>query len=564
MKNFSCECNQQDNNRLFPTELLLCIFSYLDGITLNSCKQVCRHWLRVILHYDDVIWPNVCHRDFEKFNTRRFWSLQFPIPSSNKGICNKNQRSWQDMYRITKNWYNGYAKGFYPSVVTNSSSSINNKLVSCCTVIGTPQEQGMFTNLTVSPHAQIIRSNPNYHHPMTGSQSLIIQSPRTKERFFFEATTTTSIPNNWTEAINVHSIVCHYTHPSSKWLATGGLDGTVAIWDLSTKSLVRIWHGHRGRTLCISMNNDVVVSGGSDNVICVWDLDKCNDDNCTEWTTHHRPTRRGMINISSYLSGRNDWYQGVGEIEVNDHLIACAPDASGPILIFSLLTGSLVYELQEETLQQQQDSEWITEDISAFTRPCLTPFFLLAKGKVANNKINAVKLVPSDQNIVLQRNHHSNNQRKSAMGYIAKLDDNKIKEIPAVAHMTPYQLYQYYKSINTVEEDNHHHLIMTIPQTSACINVWDLQTGKIAYKLLPTLENPYQNYTITDIRLTPDFSKVFASIEVRAQNHYEERLYCWDFDLKNSTDYHQDFDIVELDNVDSNLRKTGKSWVCFM
>ncbi|KAI9473444.1 MAG: WD40-repeat-containing domain protein [Benjaminiella poitrasii] len=537
-------------NGPFPAELMINIFSYLDGISLSCCKQVCRQWSRVISHYDDVIWPNVCHRDFEKSNAGRFWSFRFPAPSR-RLHCN-NQRSWQDMYRITKNWYNGYAKGFYPSIVSNSAP----KFSYCNTVVGVPQEHGMFTNLTLALNGQVVRSNPNYHHPATGSQSLIIQSPRTKEKFFFEAAIG-DLPG-LPEAARSHSIVCHYSHPSSEWLVTGGLNGTVAVWSLSTKSLVRIWHGHRGRILCVSMNDEVVVSGGSDNVIRVWDLDKCNDN--AKWTNRHRPTRRGMINISSYLSGRSDWYQGVGEIAVNDYLVACAPDASGPILVFSLLTGSLVYELQEEV--PAQDSEWITEDIMAFTRLCLTPFFLLTKGKISNQS-NKVKLVPSHHNVVLQRNHHhENNKGKSAMGYVTKLSDSKIKEAPAVAQMTPYQLYQYYKSVNTTEEDSS--LMTMTPQTSACINVWDLQTGKTIYKLVPTLEKSHQNYTITDVRLSPDYSKVFASIEIRAQSHYEERLYCWDFSLTSLSTSHEAFDIMELDDVDTSLRKTGKSWACFL
>ncbi|KAL7310559.1 hypothetical protein PS15m_010046 [Mucor circinelloides] len=540
---------QHHKNGPFPPELLLSIFAYLDGTTLTSCSQVCRQWAQVIAHYDELIWPNACHRDFERASARRWWSLQFPAPKAHK-----NQRTWQDMYRITRNWYNGHCvKGFYPNV-----SDATSMRALPCTVIGAPQEQGMFTSLTIANDGRIVRSNPNYHGP-SGSQSLIIQSPQTKQRFFLDNTAATSEIPGWPEAARSHSIVCHYTQSNSKWLVTGGLNGTVAVWNLETKALVRMWQGHRGRVLCISMNDDVVVSGGSDSMIRVWDLDKSSSNSNTEWTNHHRPTRRGMIDISSYLSGRSDWYQGVGEIAANGHLVACAPDASGPILVFSLLTGSLVYELRvpEETVQT---SEWVTEDITAFTRLCLTPFFLLTKGKVSNDN-NIIKLVPSLDNIVQQRR-----QKKKSVGYVKKLSDS-VEETdspaPPVAQMTPYQLYQYYQSINKTGRSNAEEE-QAMPSTSVCINVWDLQTGKIAYRLLPTLEKPYQNYTITDVRLTPDYSKVFASIEVRGQKHYEERLYCWDFSLKYKDQPQESFDIIELDNLDPALRKTGKSWVCYM
>ncbi|KAG1250262.1 hypothetical protein G6F68_012896 [Rhizopus microsporus] len=146
---------------------------------------------------------------------------------------------------------------------------------------------------------------------------------------------------------------------------------------------------------------------------------------------------------------------------------------------------------------------------------------------------------------------------------------------PPVAQMTPYQLYLYYQSLNNGEEssgrnDNSRSEeeldSSTIPETSACIHVWDLQTGKIAYRLLPILPNVNQHYSITDIQLSPDYSKVFASIQIRGQTHSEEHLYCWDFSSTNweSSEVVQDFKALELDSRDPIQQKIGKSWVCFM
>lgn len=307
-------------------------------------------------------------------------------------------------------------------------------------------------------------------------------------------------------------------------------------------------------------------------MIRVWDLDGEGD------TTTGSKRRRGMIDISSYLSGRSDWYQGVGEIAVNGHLVACAPDASGPILVFSLLTGSLVYELRvpedHRVHHPLQHTEWNTEDITAFTRLCLTPFFLLTKGKIYHNNKSTIKLVPAKENIVMQRTQRKN---EPAAGHLTKLSDHPLN-VPPVANMSPYQIYQYYASMNSnngEQQQDHASLLSSMPTTSACINVWDLHTGKIAYRLVPSLDNPHQNYSITDIRLSPDFSKVFASIEVRGSKHYKESLFCWDFNVRQRNNSNNDleaekqnnlseFVIAELDSMDPVLRKTGKSWVCFM
>jgi WD40 repeat protein len=211
-----------------PTEILSNIFSNLDGKSLIACKRTCHHWHDVITGYDDIIWPNTCHLDFGKANANihRFWSLQFPKPTT---LISK-QPTWQDMYRTTYNWYHGYAKGICPEP---SLSPTTSGLIPCA-VIGAPQEEGMVTTLTLSQDKQVIRSNPNYH-------SIMVQSPQTNQLSFLQIESTPGV-------------VCHYTHPSSNYLVTGSLNGTVSVWDLVTKSLVRTWQGHRGRVLCISMN----------------------------------------------------------------------------------------------------------------------------------------------------------------------------------------------------------------------------------------------------------------------------------------------------------------------
>ncbi|KAI8994981.1 WD40-repeat-containing domain protein [Pilobolus umbonatus] len=538
------------DNGLFPAELLLSIFTYLDGSTLAKCTQVCKKWAIIISYYDDVIWPNICHRDYEAAN-KRFWSFQFPSPP----LYNREKRTWQDMYRITRNWYTGLCKGYYPPLN-------NNHLAFPSVVIGSPQEHGVVTDITLTYKGQLIRYNPSYHDSI-GLQRLVIQDPITRQRSFLD---TQSNNDEWHELARHHTILCHYTHCSTKWMATGALNGTVAIWDLSKMELVRIWQGHRGRVLCVSMNDEVVVSGGSDSMIRVWDLDSnraSNDSN-----NHSRPTRRGMINISSYLSSRSEWYQAVGEIAVNGQLIACAPDASGPILVFSLLTGSLVYELRASEEIPHIASAWLAEDIVLYTKICMTPFFLLTKGKLSNHHIqadteNRIKIIPSTHNVILQRTSSKENKKEPKRGYVSRLSDSSSTMAPPVAQMTPYQLYQHYQSIQhqnekILEQD------MRMPDSAACINVWNLQTGKLVYHLLPTLDNPNQGYLINDIRLSPDFSKVFASMEIRGKRGYEERLFCWDFGLKCTDDVVGPISVIEVDNTDTASRKSGKSWVCYM
>ncbi|KAI8379359.1 WD40-repeat-containing domain protein [Radiomyces spectabilis] len=570
------------SNSPLPTELLLAIFLHLDGATLATCATVCRHWALVVNHYDDPIWRTMASRDFQK-GIRRFWSLQFPDPRIHNDIGSpvakeKLWRTWQDMYRITRNWYNGNCFGYAPAIVERSQLPPQSFPYA---VVGSLQEQTFFTDLTVAASGLIVRSNPTYRNTQ-GLHSLILQDPRTLEETYFDP-----ILRDVSSSNDIHAIVCQYTHPTSKWLVTGGLDGSVALWNMNTKKLARLWHGHRGRVLCVSMNDKVVVSGGSDSMLRVWDIEDEADAPLLKPTVHPaiHTSRRGTIDISSYLSSRSEWYQGVGEVAANGHLVACAPDASGPILLFSLLTGSLVYELRTidatfaAAAATATGAEWdpSMEIITAFTKLCMTPFFLLAKGKyIPGQEGPPVYPVAADRS------------SKPSSGYVTPLSSHASSSpSPPTAQMTPYQLYHYYQSLNASSGSSTHATTAPLSSSSAlnCINVWDLQTGKTAFRLAPVFDEPQTNYTITDIRVTPDYSKVLACVELRSS--CEEKLYCWDFggtcvrQDQHTTDVAEAFRVkaVQIDcsrkshihGDDAQTRTQrragqviGQSWACFM
>ncbi|KAL0082906.1 WD40-repeat-containing domain protein [Phycomyces blakesleeanus] len=542
----------------FPTELLLNIFVNLNGTTLAQCTLVCRQWRAVIQHYDDLIWRICSRRDYKEIDSNRFWSLCFPdphisnsigIPSPRDRLQNNARalkRTWQDMYRITKNWDTGYCLGYFPEI---KAQPLPGQWISG--VVGYPREASCFSLLNVAKTGSLVRSNPVYRNPTGPPHSLIMTDPDTCQTTYLQSINEAVSPSLAVEGRR-HIILCHFTQPSSKWIVTGGLDGSVALWDSDTKKLACMWHGHRGRVLCVSMNDKMAVSGGTDSNICVWDLENHSIEGSPTETNYTHTTPRGHIDISSYISSHGEWYQGVGDIAVNTHLVACAPESSGPLLVFSLLTGALVYELQTNIDGPRQ---WPFSGALGVINICLTPFFLLTKGKVLKND-TSVPIYP---------------KQPTTFGQASSIQTIN-HEIPA-GRMTPYQLYRYYQSQQSQQSDD-----QTMDSLD-CINVWCLRTGKMAYRLVPTFETPDIKYTITDIRLCPDFSRTLVCLEVRdnsrpspERHQTEERLYCWDFSCQNISMDQANISKQELTAVQINApthlsephQKIGKSWMYYM
>lgn len=244
-------------NERLPNEILLAIFYNLDGPTLAACATTCRRWQALIGDYDSIVWQACATRDFACHARRRFWKLHFPEPELHNAIDPHSlRRSWQDMYRITRNWFTGNCSGYYPPVKDDVSSTSFPYAI-----VGSPQEHTFTTTLTIASTGEIVRSNPTYRRRQNGPQSIKIQCPRTLAYIQYldqdVPVPPQPQPNVWVDQIVMTgSVCCHYTHPSSKWLVTGSLDGAVVLWDIPRRCLARVWSGHRGRVLCVGMNQE--------------------------------------------------------------------------------------------------------------------------------------------------------------------------------------------------------------------------------------------------------------------------------------------------------------------
>ncbi|KAG0025753.1 hypothetical protein BGZ81_006860 [Podila clonocystis] len=132
--------------------------------------------------------------------------------------------------------------------------------------------------------------------------------------------------------------------------------------------------------------------------------------------------------------GTEDWVSGIEHICVGDSLVACSTEFSGSVLVFSLATGSLVYEIPG--LYQP-------------SKMCMTDFFLLTGGRGAWNRGGQARARANAQG---HGQHHGHGQ-----------DADRLRN------------GQHSQNLEVDES------------MSCCVNVWDLRTGQRLYSLIPRL-----------------------------------------------------------------------------
>ena len=192
--------------------------------------------------------------------------------------------------------------------------------------------------------------------------------------------------------------------------------------------------------------------------------------------------------------GLDDWISGIEHICVGDSLVACSTEFSGSVLVFSLGTGSLVYEIPG--LYQP-------------SKMCMTDFFLLTGGRGTWNqggthrRLNQLGQGDNHHQQQLQQHHHLQGGFGS-QGYHAYGANVGGQHYGQDADVLRHPRQQDLGSIETDE------------YMSCCVNVWDLRTGNRLYSLIPRLP-------MRHLQQSKDISSILNNPQSRAQKEQDQQ-----------------------------------------
>lgn len=252
-----------------PTEIVTLVFSHLDASSLKACRNVNKSW--AALAVDDLIWKGQYLQQFEKQVYVEPAPIQ--IGGAGTGRPNKPMQQWELMYdarkRLNQNWAKGDegGKAVYLSGHTDSVYCVQfdeEKIITgsrdrtirvwdintykCIKVIGGP---------TVKPVPGPKRVRTVDQSKLLGVRDSVNGTP--------EGDSIYQIPSDFHSA----SILC--LQYDEEILVTGSSDNDLLVWDVKTFEPIRRLKHHGGGVLDVAFDSKHIVSCSKDCTIVVWD-----------------------------------------------------------------------------------------------------------------------------------------------------------------------------------------------------------------------------------------------------------------------------------------------------
>ncbi|CEG67325.1 hypothetical protein RMATCC62417_03771 [Rhizopus microsporus] len=254
-----------DFTHIFPREITIQIFRYLDASSLCTAAQVSRHWRQ--LADDDTLWHRLCEQHINKKCTRCGWGLPLlPLTRKRKRdetTCVSKKRAWKEVYSerliVERHWRRNMSKHYTlkrhhsASITCLQLSEANNTLIT-----GSQDKTVTVWNLETG---QVLRQLKGHSRPIR-----TLQFDDTK-------------------------------------LVTGSSDHTLRIWNYNTGQCIRTLEGHTDGVNHLHFNCRLLASGSADATIKVWNF---QTGECFTLTGHTQAVNHVQIHQQHFLVSASD------------------------------------------------------------------------------------------------------------------------------------------------------------------------------------------------------------------------------------------------------------------
>lgn len=255
--------------QLLPDEVALLVYSFLPWQTLLTCSLVSRRWNS--LANDQGLWRTLCaERKWEWRNQPR--TLVSPIPSPDTLADSDDEGMGDDEESDVVEHMLDEDSGF-PSMIVESTMLASSS--------GTSTTRSKSAGRTRARHSapSILPSLGPSSFYKADYKVLFQTHIRLDSRFRSASYNLSCLQTRGASNGHVNAIYCLqlYTYPETgkQVLFTGSKDHTVREWDLATSTVTRVIGGvHEGSVLTICVVNGLMVTGGSDRRVAVWDLNQ--------------------------------------------------------------------------------------------------------------------------------------------------------------------------------------------------------------------------------------------------------------------------------------------------
>ncbi|EKM55022.1 uncharacterized protein PHACADRAFT_255327 [Phanerochaete carnosa HHB-10118-sp] len=252
---------------LLPDEVALQIFSYLPWETLVTCTLVSRRW--GTLANDGSLWRRHCQE--KKWEWRSCVGSQTDgrAPSTygdsdDEGMGDEEDELVEQMLLDDS--------GFSSMAMEATQASTSNSHV----------VKALLTQIQPARRPILLPWHmPIQHHPPAPSKPdyelLFATHMRLKNRFYLGSYNLSTLQTRGAPNGHSNTIYClqlyTYSDTGIQVLFTGSKDRSIREWDIAGGGLRRVIEGvHEGSVLSICAYNGLLVSGGSDRRVVVWDL----------------------------------------------------------------------------------------------------------------------------------------------------------------------------------------------------------------------------------------------------------------------------------------------------